>query len=109
MRAVISKLLIEGLTPAPRPYEIRDTRLKGFLLRVQPSGAMTYYVEFARGRRIAIGRANAIKFGKAREKAKAVLLRRTKAMTQSRRCVRRRCLRWGHSSPKRTRCGQLVT
>jgi integrase len=73
MRAIISKLLIERLSPAPRPYEVRDTRLKGFLLRVQPSGTMTYYVEFARGQRIAIGRANTIKLDKARDKAKAVL------------------------------------
>jgi hypothetical protein len=33
------------LKPDERPYEIRGTRLKGSLLRVQPSGAMSWRVE----------------------------------------------------------------
>lgn len=47
--------------------------MKGFLLRVQPSGAMTYYAKYRRGKRIAIGRSGVITPDKARERAKDIL------------------------------------
>ena len=52
---------------------MRDTRLKGLLLRVQPSGVMTWYVEFGRGKRISLGRVDAIKAVQARDEAKKIL------------------------------------
>ncbi|MFZ0694406.1 MAG: Arm DNA-binding domain-containing protein, partial [Alphaproteobacteria bacterium] len=70
MHSIIGTSLIDHIKPGPKPYEIRDSRLNGFLLRVQPSGVMTYYIEFARARRMAIGRADAITPVMAREKAK---------------------------------------
>lgn len=73
MHSVISSGLLSQLKPDTKPYEIRDLRLKGFLVRVQPSGVMTYYIQYGRCRRMAIGRADAITPGMAREKAKAVL------------------------------------
>jgi integrase len=73
MQHTISKKLLATLRVRPTPFEIRDSRLKGFLLRVQPSGAMTYYVEFARGRRVAIGRVGVIELEAARDRAKGVL------------------------------------
>jgi hypothetical protein len=42
MQAAISLSVVEQLRPAAKPFEVRDTRVKGFLLRVQPSGARTY-------------------------------------------------------------------
>ena len=60
MQAVIGNSLVGRLTPADKPYEVRDTRLKGLLLRVQPSGVMAFYVEYARGKRINIGRAGSL-------------------------------------------------
>lgn len=39
---------VSQLTPRESPYEVRDTEIKGFLLRVQPSGCMTYYFEYRR-------------------------------------------------------------
>lgn len=56
-----------------KPVEVRDTRLKGFLLRVQPSGVMTYYAEFGRGQRVRLGRADVMKAEAARTKAIEVL------------------------------------
>jgi len=73
MQSVISNALIESIKPGSKPYEIRDSRLNGFLLRVQPSGVMTYYIEYACGRRIALGKASAIPPAMARDKAKSVL------------------------------------
>lgn len=55
MRSKITNRTITTVKAKDKPYEIRDTDLKGFLLRVQPSGSMTYYVELDRGRRIKIG------------------------------------------------------
>lgn len=69
MQGVISANLIKALKPTAEPYEVRDTRLPGFLIRVQPSGRMSYYVEFARGRRMLIGPVTAIKPDKARTEA----------------------------------------
>src|SRR4029079_16287795 len=73
MQAAISLSLVKQLRPAAKPFEVRETRVRGFRLRVQPSGAMTYYAEYGRGKRIAIGRADVISPDKARERAKEVL------------------------------------
>lgn len=48
--------VIQGAKPLDRPYEIRDTKLTGLLLRVQPSGVKSYVFELGRGRRRTIGR-----------------------------------------------------
>ena len=55
VKATISNTLIKQLKPAAKPFEVRDDRLPGFVLRMQPSGVMTYYVQYARGRRKKIG------------------------------------------------------
>lgn len=73
MHSTLGNMLVDRLGPSNKPYEVRDTRLKGFLLRVQPSGVKTYYLEYARGKRVKIGRADAIKPAAARERAKQVI------------------------------------
>lgn len=73
MQGVLGAPLIKSLKPTERPYEVRDSRLKGLLLRVQPSGIMTYYVEYGRGKRISLGRADVISAQDARDQAKEVL------------------------------------
>jgi hypothetical protein len=42
--------------PAAKPFEIYDSRLSGFTLRVQPTGVRSYYARFGRSRRIALGK-----------------------------------------------------
>jgi hypothetical protein len=69
MKAVIGQKLIASLKPKERPYEVRDSRLKGFLVRVQPSGAMTYVCQYGRGRRMVIGSTEVFKAEKARGEA----------------------------------------
>ena len=73
MQAVIGNSLVTSLKPAKKPYEVRDTCLKGLLLRVQPSGVMSYYVEYARGRRVRVGRTDAMTAAQARDHAKSIL------------------------------------
>ena len=58
---LLTSAAVRDLAPAPKPYEVRDDRLRGFLVRVQPSGHKAYYVEYARGRRVGLGRADVIR------------------------------------------------
>ena len=46
MKAKLSSRTIKALQPSDNPFEVVDTELKGFLLRVQPSGVMTYYFSY---------------------------------------------------------------
>ncbi|MEQ8693429.1 MAG: site-specific integrase [Pseudomonadales bacterium] len=46
MQAKLSSTTIKQLLPSDKPYEVVDTQLKGFLLRVQPSGRKTYYYSY---------------------------------------------------------------
>jgi integrase len=73
MQAVISNSLLRSIEPADKPFEVRDTQLKGLLLRIQPSGVMSYYAQYARGKRKLLGRADALTPTQARENAKVVL------------------------------------
>jgi len=69
----IGNRLVATVKPGPRPYEIRDSRLPGFLLRVQPSGTLIYICEYGRGKRITIGGAVKLTSTQARDKAREIL------------------------------------
>jgi hypothetical protein len=56
-----------------KPFEIYDTRLPGFTLRVQPSGSRSYYARFGRNRRIVLGNADSLTPEEARERCHKVL------------------------------------
>jgi integrase len=73
MQAAITQELVKSLKPEAKPYEVRDPRLKGFLLRVQPTGVMTYYAEYGRGKRHRVGPADALAPSQAREQARRIL------------------------------------
>ncbi len=77
MRGLIGNSLVKQLRPAAKPFEVRDTRVKGFPLREQPSGVMTYYAEYGRGKRITLGRSEVLAPEKARQGASDVPLARS--------------------------------
>jgi hypothetical protein len=56
MRAHINcKLLMDvAAQPRQRPFEIFDTRVSGFTLRVQRTGVRSFYARFGRNRRFAL-------------------------------------------------------
>ena len=75
MRAIIgAKLLTSKVAQkAEKPFEIRDERLPGFILRVQPSGARRYYAEWGRGKRIAFAKVGVLTPEEARERCGKIL------------------------------------
>lgn len=68
----LTNTLISKAKPSDSPYEIRDAGLKGLLLRIQPSGVMTYYFEYLRGKRIKIGHPETLAPEQAREAARRI-------------------------------------
>lgn len=73
MKAKINNTLIKKLVPEDKEYEVHDTDLKGFVIRVFPSGTMRYICQYQRGRKINIGTVGVITPAQAREKAVEIL------------------------------------
>ena len=46
MKIKLTEKQVKELKPHERPYEVRDTALQGFLVRVQPSGSRSFYVDY---------------------------------------------------------------
>ena len=90
MQAIIGSTLLSSKVaqPTKKPFEIYDSRLIGFTLRVQPSGVRSYYARFGRNRRVAIGQAGMIEPDEARERCQKVLTVRdgwaTRTLTHAR-------------------------
>ena len=73
MLAALTQTSIDKLPIPKTKVEHRDTRLKGLVLRIMPSGTKSWYCEFARGKRVWLGRADVLGVSEARESARAVL------------------------------------
>ena len=74
MHAKITTRLVRSLTPnEQKPYDVFDTEVTGFLLRVQPSGYRCYYLAYktpeGQGKRFRIGQQTALSVAQARDLA----------------------------------------
>src|SRR3954454_12926437 len=73
----ITKRLVDATGPADRDVFVWDSELAGFGLRVKPSGAKSYILQYrnaeGRSRRITIGRHGPLTAERAREKALRLL------------------------------------
>lgn len=70
-RASIAKEAASKYRPDDgKPYEVRSERVPGLLLRVQPTGKRTFYVQVSRGDRRRIGLAGTFTLAQAEERAK---------------------------------------
>ncbi|MFZ1623540.1 MAG: integrase [Gammaproteobacteria bacterium] len=75
MRAIIGARLLSSAAaqPGQKPFEIRDSRLPGFVVRIQPSGVRAFYAQLGRGRRIALGKVGHLTAESARHRCELVL------------------------------------
>ncbi len=73
MRVALTREFIKKIPDPPKPIDYRDTRLKGLVLRVMPTGVRSWYCEYARGKRIWLGRADAIGYSEAYAAAQKVM------------------------------------
>ena len=73
MKRKITQTAIESAKPKSKAYEIRDTNISGFLVRIQPSGRKTYYCEYKRGSRVKIGLYQTLSTHEARGQAQQIL------------------------------------
>lgn len=71
--AKLSAAVVKALTARAKPYETRDEKLSGFLVRMQPTGKAAYYVEWARGKRESLGSTAILTFEQARTMALKML------------------------------------
>jgi len=85
----LSENRIETLKPRKRPYDIRDSELKGFGVRVLPSGAVRFFIHSQHeGRRVwkTIGDDGVVELEEARRRATALLaaIRRDETLPEER-------------------------
>lgn len=73
MKATINTSLLARLKPKDKPYDVRDDKLTGFLVRVNISGKLLYMCEYARGKRISIGKVGVLTPMQARDVAHSIL------------------------------------
>ncbi|MEQ1803306.1 MAG: site-specific integrase [Gammaproteobacteria bacterium] len=75
MRAIIGVRLLASSAAQPRskPFDIHDSRLPGFVLRVQPSGVRSFCVQLGRGRRLTLGKVGPLTPDQARHRCELVL------------------------------------
>lgn len=77
MKTKINAAVVQALQPCSRPYEVFDRDLKGFIVRVQPSGSISYLCAYrtkiGQRRRYTIGKAEVISPAQARDEAKKIL------------------------------------
>jgi integrase len=73
MKMFIGNQLIGKLKPDVKSYDVWDSKLTGFILRVLPSGVMVYRCEYARGKRVTLGRVGVLTPTEARDRAREIL------------------------------------
>lgn len=71
----INETVIKSARPKAHRYEIRDSGIPGFMLRVAPTGKKLFYVQLDRGIKRKIGDAAVMTLTKARKKALNLLQR----------------------------------
>ena len=69
----LSTTVARAARPQPNPYDLRDSRVRGLLLRVNPTGLKTWYLQVERGRRRRLGAFPSVTYEMAREMAEALI------------------------------------
>lgn len=74
-RTQITDLVARNAKPKQTRYEIRDSELRGFMLRVNPTGSKAWYVQLDRNRKRKISDAGLLSASVARYRARDILVR----------------------------------
>lgn len=69
----LTKRLVATAQPKDSAYELRDTQVRGLLLRVQPSGHKAWVVTWEHGKRRTLGSAGHLTLDEAREIARKII------------------------------------
>lgn len=111
MKAFIGNSLIAKLKPQEKAYDVWDDKLTGFIVRVYPSGNMVYRCEYARGKRITLGKTNILTPMQARDRAREILAdvikgnapttKRSKAQYTLKEFMEQEYAPWRHAHRKR--------
>lgn len=73
MKVSITRKLLDTTKPADVPFDIRCSRTKGLIVRVQPSGVMTFYCEYARNKRLKLGRTDHLSLADAHDRIRDIM------------------------------------
>jgi hypothetical protein len=73
MRTQLTKRIVAAAQPQAKPYEMRDTLVRGLILRVQPSGHKAWIVTWAHGKRRTLGAVEHVSLEQARAHASQAL------------------------------------
>lgn len=65
---------LKAAKPEAKPYELRSDNPRGLLLRVEPSGTQTFWVQTGRGQRRKLGDAKVLTLQQAADRARRVLV-----------------------------------
>ncbi len=65
----LTKRIVAAAMPQERPYELRDTAVRGLILRVQPSGYKAWIIQWAWGKRRTLGQCGHLSLDQARAHA----------------------------------------
>lgn len=69
----LTKRIVATTQPKERAYELRDTQVRGLLLRVQPSGHKAWVVTWEHGKRRTLGSAGHLTLDQARDIARKII------------------------------------
>lgn len=73
MKSSIGSKLLGTLKPGKRRYLVHDTKLRGFAIRVYPSGKSAYIINYGRGKIITIADTSILTPAQARQRAVEIL------------------------------------
>lgn len=74
-KSILDQNTVRLAKPKNRRYELRDAALRGFMLRISPSGHKAWYVQLGRNRKRKIGDASVLSSHVARHRARDLLQR----------------------------------
>lgn len=73
-RPRLTAATLKAAKPESTPYDLRSSRCPGLLLRVEPSGTLTYAVQVARAKRIRLGSAKHLTLAQAEDMARRCIV-----------------------------------